>query len=127
MPNAREVGCRAQAASNAARKLIGDWSALVVPDEVPEALIACAAAVGGNARKSQASAGITAQPRLIQFRIRRPFGRRMRRMAELMQAFLNQMRLYQGGLQGNPNHQKNEQGTFRPARGNRLGEAHFNV
>ena len=54
--------------------------------------------------------------RLVLLCIRCSFVRRLvshlRRVAQLVQAFLDLMRLYQAGLQGNPNDQQEVQGAF---------------
>jgi hypothetical protein len=42
--------------------------------------------------------------RLVLLGIRNRVVSHLRRVAQLVQAFFDHMRLYQGGLQGNPNH-----------------------
>ena len=48
-------------------------------------------------------------------RIRDRFVSRLHSVAQLVQAFLDHMRLHQGGLQGNPHHQQKDQGAFHAA------------
>jgi hypothetical protein len=63
----REAGCSAQAASSAARKLMGVLTELALPGWILDTVLDCASAIGGKARKALATTEATTLLRRSEF------------------------------------------------------------
>jgi hypothetical protein len=70
LPDAREDGCKAQAASNAARKVVGVFKALGVTGGVLDMVLVCATVGGETTKNRDASAGTKAHLRRSEFESR---------------------------------------------------------